>query len=158
MQDTKVLHPNRLKLTLYLVACSFFAVLGGVMIERGAQGGWLVAICFSCATFVFAVSMLPRASYLKLDADGFETCSLFRKDRLAWSEVERFFEGRMAHQSFVFYMFGEAHDRAAMGKKLARAVSPGEGMLPDTYGLRATKLAELMNEYKRAHDQETLRS
>lgn len=121
------------------------------MIHKGAPNGWFVAPIFAAGALVFAVSMLPNASYLLLDDDGFELCSLFRKAKVPWHEVETFFVGRMARHTAVFYYHSEAHNRAGLAKKLARTISPGEGVLPDTYGLKPQALATLMNACKERH-------
>lgn len=123
------------------------------MVHKGAPNGWFVALAFGVGALVFAVSMLPNASYLQLDDDGFELCSLFRKSKVPWHEVETFFVGRMARHTAVFYSYSETHTRAELAKKLARTISPGEGALPDTYGLKPQALADLMNACKERHRQ-----
>ena len=45
---------------------------------------------FGACAAVGAVMLLPGAGSLTLDAEGFEVCSLFRRQRIAWPRASGF--------------------------------------------------------------------
>jgi hypothetical protein len=48
----------------------------------------------------------------------------------------------------VVFNYSDNHKKHTTGKKVARFLSKNQGALPNTYGMKAIKLAELMNEWK----------
>src|SRR5262245_88142 len=52
--------------------------------------GWAGFLFFGLVMLVAVVMLLPGAGSLTLDADGFETCSLFRRFNTPWGQVSEF--------------------------------------------------------------------
>jgi hypothetical protein len=99
------LYPSRAKWLLFIAGGPLFAVGGLWMVLSGRGGGWLVLLFFGLGTLVAAAGLLPGAGMLRLDREGFEVTSLFRRHRILWRDVTRFEAGRIppAHQLFVLY-------------------------------------------------------
>ena len=143
---TVVLYPSRLKFAAYLVLCAAFTVAGIMMIASGEAIGWLTAVFFGAGVVVFAVSMLPGASYLELTDDGFRVRSLFRSHTTLWRAVSEFRFGALAsgRKSVVFDL--AAGEPSSLLRSANRALAACEGALPDNYGMKPEALAALMNE------------
>jgi hypothetical protein len=141
------LYPSRKKWLLFFLIGALFAAGGGWMINRGEGSGWFVLIFFGLAAIVAAAAMLPGAGGLTLDRDGFEVTNLFRSYRARWHDTAGFTAVRIPHaQMMVVY-----DDAKQSGKGLAQlnvAIAGRGAGLPDTYGLSADDLAQLMAQWR----------
>lgn len=148
-----LLRPSKIGTLGLLLVCSLFVAIGVWMGSRNELMGWFVASFFGLGIIVAAVQFLPNASYLLLTADGFEIRTLYRTSFRFWNEVEYFStvtvkHNGMAVKSMVAITFAEHYDKAKMMRGISRAIAGCEGALPDTYGMKAEQLAELLNEWK----------
>jgi len=97
---------------------------------------------------VAAVAMLPGAGALTLDAEGFEARNLFRRHRSRWQDTSGFQAARIppAQQKLVVY------DDVTQSAKTLAQINVGivgrNAALPDTYGLSADDLAQLMAQWR----------
>ena len=141
------LYPSRKKWLLVLAGSALFAVGGFWMIKTGDGRGWLVLIFFGLTAAVAAAVMLPGAGALALDRDGFEATNLFRRHRTLWRDATGFQAARipLARQRWVVY------DDVTQNKKSIAKFNVGivgrNAALPDTYGLSADDLAQLMAQW-----------
>ena len=142
------LYPSRRKWLLVFAGCALFAVGGFWMIKDGDPWGWLVLIFFGLGVLVAAVAMLPGAGALTLDAEGFEAANLFRRHRTRWQDTTGFQAARIppAQQKLVIY------DDVTQSTKTVAQINVGivgrNAALPDTYGLSAAHLAQLMAQWR----------
>lgn len=80
---------------------------------------------------------------LRLDKTGFEVVSPFRKQVFRWSEVSDF--GIWSHKRSSFVAFNAARPRLTISDRLNAALTNGRNAtLPDTYGMSADDLVQLM--------------
>ena len=128
-----------------------FTVGGAWMIRSGDRMGWLCLAFFGLGVLVSILCVLPNASYLELDRDGFTVCAMFRAGTYAWSDVTEFGVGCVFTTKMVMFNFEPTHTRTAGAVRALNAGLTGyEAGIPDTYGLKHEELAELMNKYRRA--------
>jgi hypothetical protein len=142
------LYPSRRKWLLVFAGCALFAVIGFWMIKGGDLRGWLVLIFFGLGTVIAAAAMLPGAGALVLDREGFEVTNLFRHHRTSWQDATGFQAARIppARQKLVSY-----DDVTQSTKSLAKinvGIVGRNAALPDTYGLSADDLAQLMAQWR----------
>ncbi len=142
-----VLRPSKTKTILLILVCVVFAAGAKFMIADGEVAkGWSVVIFFGLGAGVFIIQLLPGASYLEITPAGFVICSLFRKRPLIpWRDVGPFTVAKLPPYGKKMVMFTSPGDAAKALGKLNRALLGASGGLPDTYGMKAEKLAELMN-------------
>ncbi len=133
---------------LYLfVSLSFVAI--GVLIFNGRFMDWLGIIFFGFCSIVFALQLLPNASYLRLTPEGFTMCSLFRSHSYSWTEIENFAVGHASRMKTVVFNHPSFHTKQATLKKANKKFFGFEACLPDTYGMSAEELADLLNRWRR---------
>lgn len=127
---------------------------GGLMVRTSATDprtsaamGWFGVAFFGLVALVALVQLLPGASGLTLDADGFETTTLFRRHRHRWAETGAFGTWNSGHATLV--AFEAAAAPAGRLGAVNRALAGGNASLPDTYGLRADDLVLLMEAWRR---------
>lgn len=145
--ETVTLYPNRLKWIGVLAGGLVFTGIG--LFVMNADDGfmrWLVVGFFGFVAVAGAITLLPNAGFLKLDADGFTTRSMFRDSRTRWQDVGAFSTMSVRGNSFVTYDKGEDSMIAAVN----RMVGDLSNALPDTYGMKAEELAALMERYRQA--------
>lgn len=150
------LRPSRLKWSLVL-AILLLAAAGALFSAlAGDAEGWVVLILLLCLTAIPVLMMLPSATVLTLDAEGFEAIQFFRRQRARWKDVSGFeaisYRIRWSRASFVLYddMTRKATLlRSSDAKKRLGAAAPDHNaMLPDTYGMKAEHLVELMRRWQ----------
>jgi len=142
------LYPSRRKWLLIFAISALFTAGGTWMITSGDASGWFVVIFFGLGLIVAALAMLPGAGALMLDSDGFGVTNLFRHHRTHWQDTSGFAAARIppARQPMVVY-----DDTTQSAKSLARiniAIVGRNAGLPDTYGLSAADLAQLMTQWR----------
>jgi len=143
-----------LTVCLAFVACAIF------LIHKGEKFGWVCAGFFGLGIPVFLVQLLPNASFLTVTEEGIEFCSLFRRHKIRWSDISEFGVTTVRQQGLpvnkmVGFNYSPTYQRAAKARSVAKALAGFEGALPDTYGMRAENLAQLLTEYHRKWCSET---
>lgn len=137
------------KKTLLMLAGSLAFVAGGIwMAHDQPSTGYSGIIFFGLCAVTFGVQLLPNSSYLRLTAEGFTTCSLFRCHTVRWQHVRTFGVGRIGLKKVVGW--DPAADLPGV-LKATKAISGYASTLPDTYGLRAEELAALLNRLRDEH-------
>ena len=140
MELPVTLRSSRRKSVLGLVVCVLF-VAAGVSMDHSLSI-YLSSAFFGLGAIVFAIQLLPNSSYLRLTREGFTMCSLFRCHTIQWRHVSRFGVGHIYLKKVVGW--DPAHEISKPGK-VTKALSGFVSALPDTYGLRAEELADLMD-------------
>jgi hypothetical protein len=151
--ESMVLRPSRLKWLGLNAICLVFVIIGIFMIRSGDAMGWFVAGFFGLGLLVGIVCMLPGASYLKLDAQGFTMCSLYRAHAFRWEDVTGFGVGRVVTNKMVMFNFSPSYVRSPKMRSLNVGLVGYEAGIPDSYGLKHEALAELLNHYLQAAQQ-----
>ena len=113
---------------------------------------WAGIIFFGLGTIVFTIELLPNSSYLKLTNEGFEVCILYRSHFTNWTDVTGFGIYYIKFNTMVVFNYTSNHKKDNTGKKIAKFLTPYQGALPQTYGMNAIELAELMNEWKQRNE------
>ena len=135
------LRPSRKKWLLVFAGSALFAAGGYWMIQSNTPTGWLVLIFFGLGALVAPVMMLPGASSLTLDRDGFEVGTFLRRYRARWPDVSRF--EVMALRGHKMVVYDDTAQKHAMLAAAAIAMTGHTSGLPDTY-LSADDLAGLI--------------
>ena len=97
-----------------------------------------------------AIMLLPAAGSLTLDADGFVTCSLFRRFHTPWRQVSEFrvgeypFPGESRQRTIIY----DDTKSASLFAEPVREMLGRNSALPDTYGLSYEDLAQLMTQWR----------
>jgi hypothetical protein len=126
---------------------SGFATAGGIaMILNAVPLGVLVTAIFGVVTMIGMMILLPGASSLRLDVTGFQTTNLFRRQSYSWRDVSDF--AVLSIHGNCFVMFRDAKPRVAISKRNAAITGGRNGGLPDTYGMAADDLVQLMTTWR----------
>lgn len=142
--EEKVLYPSKIKWILVFLGCvGFVAIAYFLMREEKPMEALFCGAIFGLGALVAFWSLMPGNSWLKLDSHGFTFKTIFKETSVAWDDVQGFAIWPFKGTKKVSYDKGSAGIAAAFSK----AVSGGHGTLPDNYGMKAEKLAELMTDY-----------
>jgi len=142
------LHPKRAKQVALFIVCAGFAAIALVMVRNGKSAGWFPLAVFGLGAFVFALQLLPGASYLKLDSEGLTVRSLFRSSSFAWGDISGFAPGLVGGNRGVVFDLVPGSNRQSRLRRFNSAAFGAECALPDTYGLSSEHLAGLLNDWK----------
>jgi hypothetical protein len=151
------LRPSKARTALLFLVSLLFVWGGILMIRDDLLAGYFVSGLFSLGLLVAVIQCIPNSAYLRLTNEGFTFCVLFRAHSVKWSEVEWFAVTRVGRRKMVGW-------NPTLG---ARQPSPlrdwnfnkfgVEEGLPDTYGLGAQALADVLNTLKEEHGERTKR-
>lgn len=130
-----------------LAICAVFVVIGYLYRPANPIIGWLVMIFFGLGVLVSLINLYPGSIYLRLTSEGFTTATLARREFYPWSEVARFTPIKIGVNTMVGFSY--VNSAAAPPVRRPRLRLNGvEQVLPDTYGLSAEALADLLNQVR----------
>ena len=102
-------------------------------------------VFFGFCLIIFVINMIPGSTYLKIHERGIEMKNLYRITFIPWEAVSGFKTKSIFINKMVTFTIDE--------KLLENSKIKGKtGAFPDTYGMSAKKLANLLNEYKTKFD------
>jgi hypothetical protein len=138
------LRPGRTKTAGRCLACLIFVVIGIAMVRTGEPAGYFCGGFFALCLPVFAIQFHPGAAYLRLAPEGFTFCSLFRSHTVRWTDVCEFGAVTIGGNRMVAWNFAPEYTPPGRVRRISKSLYGYEAALPDTYGLKAQELAELM--------------
>ena len=148
---TEVLRPSPLKWLTMVALSAAFVWIGAIIRGTHPLAGWSCIVFFGLCGAIGVLNLLPDASRLALDDDGFEIRSLFRASRVRWADVARFGTMRVGVNTLVGFDFVDGYRGGDRLRRLNRNLSGFQAALPDTYGLKAAALAGRMQARLDAH-------
>lgn len=172
--ETLVLGSRSRKWYWVLLGCLVFVAAGIAMIATGddAAFGWLSVVFFGAGIVVSCLNLFTKVSSLRVAADGLTVRSLGRSQRFGWGDVGEFHVAKVGHIEHpagalldvagvaisglgnppgitgVAFDFEEGYTRTPGMRRVLKKASGFEGALPDTYGMSAEALAQLLNEWR----------
>ena len=148
-----MLRASRTRYVLLALASLVFVALGVVIfVDAGGfarvAGAAIVVLFVACGAI--GVLQLLFGS-LRLSPEGFTVDGLGRQVTRRWSDVESFSVIRApSRNEIVGIRFAPAGAESRV-RAAIRSTAGFEGALPDTYGMKAADLAELMNTWRRRY-------
>ena len=152
----EVLRPSPLKWLAMVALSAAFVWIGAIIRGTHPLAGWGCIVFFGLCGAIGVLNLLPDASRLLVDDDGFEIRSLFRASRVHWADVARFGTMRVGVNTLVGFDFVDGYRGGDRLRRLNRNLSGFQGALPDTYGLKAAALAERLEARLAAYRQSSL--
>lgn len=156
-----MLKPSLL-LGLWHIAFSALMVAAGISLvlhphhPSDVWFGYFALALFGSFVLVFLLEFAPGSTFLRLSPDGFEVRSLWRSRSYKWSDIDRFGPAAitMTYRGIPmrcwrvgFRLHRSSNKKHVYGaiRKVNEKLCGYEAMLPDNYGMRAPKLAALLN-------------
>jgi hypothetical protein len=149
LPDTFELRPARFKwLIIFLIAAGFVGIAVSVGDAMPTRQRWLAGGFFALCGLIAVPQMMGFGSSLSLDREGFTCRTLFRSFRRRWVDCTAFAPVRVGFNAVVG--FSTAWDEAMQLRfaAVARGLTGTAGALPDTYGVSADDLADIMNRFR----------
>ena len=161
MEPSLKLTPSRRKWILlaavFIMLAGGFALMYAYTPRRDPPDDSLVIvgsmIVFFLAGAVLSLLMLsPDRNYLLLTPTGFTVRTLLKRANFRWEEVEEFRTMSVKGMTMVVFSLssqGKLRLTESVWRTLQKAMGGGDESLPDTYGMSAETLIELMNQWKK---------
>lgn len=143
------LRPSRRRTSLHLLGSLAFVAAGVWMLHAGAVATverwklWFSTGFFALGAAVFAITLLPGASKLLLDGDGFEVTSLFRSFRIRWADTSVF---EPSNRRLV--RFDDTRSVQRIVGKVVKGFAGRSGALPNITPFSAPDFAALLNRWR----------
>lgn len=149
LPDTMELKPDRVRwLFVFLVSVGFVTIAVWLGPERDPVLFWGAGGFFLLCALIAAPLMFGVGSNLKLDRQGFACRTLFRTFRREWRDCSVFFPVSAGLRKFVGFSTPQDESTHPALMAFNRGVVGASGMLPDTFGLSADSLSDLMNRFR----------
>jgi len=113
------------------------------MKEEEPLSGWLGVVFFGFCMLVMLIMLLPGAMYLRLDPDGIEMCSIGRKNKIRWQDVESFKIVSTRGAKIIIIKYRASFTE----QKVARAVANALFFVPNTYNVSRAELERVLNQW-----------
>jgi len=138
--DTLTFNASRTRAALLFIGSAAFVALGVFIADSKPLLGWSGVLFFGLGMPIAVVMLLPGASYLRLDADGFETCALYRRHKTGWSDVARFDMGTLQGREVIAITYSGHYVKQAFARKMARDLTGTEGAIENQYDVPLTDI------------------
>jgi hypothetical protein len=152
--DAIVLGANK-KMAMAMLLGSAAGFAGGItMISQGEHvAGWgVVLFCGWCVT-ASAYMLLPGAGELRADRSGIQVSALFRRQKLAWSDVNCFYvsrvKTRLSSIKVIGIEYSSAYQKLRIKGQVPNTVNVMQGSIPNNFNRSTEEVCELLNRAKR---------
>lgn len=145
------LHPKRLKMLILLAGCLGFVALGALMFHDEPLIGALSIGFFGLGIPIAIVQMLPGAAFLELHADHFTFRAVFKQHSVRWRDIAGLRVVKVQGRAIVGWDFAPSYAGRGKSHTVSKAMAGIDAGLPDTYGMKPTALAELMDHIRLHH-------
>jgi len=146
LPETMTLRPSPLKWVSVSLGGLLFTAGGILMIVTGEGAmAWFCTIFFGIVAAT-GLYMLLGGSYLKLTGEGFEQKMMGRTMVCRWQDVSPFGVWVVSGNRFV--SFDRVQDQGKTIARVNQALAGRSASLGDSFGMKAEKLAELMNAFR----------
>jgi hypothetical protein len=146
--DERILSASRTKWLAILLICAAYVAMGLLILPKQPSVAWAIAFFGLCGLSAF-VTLLPGSTYLRLTREGYEQRALFRTWKQSWQQIERFqaYRKPTSWRRYVGIIYDPSYKGRRRARRLNRSLAGVDDALPNTYGLSADELANLMNEW-----------
>lgn len=136
---------------MLLIGSIAFVAMGWWVKEEEPLIGWLCVVLFGLGIPAALIMLLPGVMYLRLDPDGIEMCSIGRKNKIRWQDVESFKIVYIRYAKMIAINY-----RASFKQKVALAVVGalfGELLwgaipaIPNIYNVSLAELERVLNQW-----------
>ena len=140
----RVLYPKRRLGRLFL-----FVFLWPVLMTTriGQSAGGIITLACAVGVIISALTLVPGATWLKLDSQGFTVKKWFRQDTYRWSDIKDF--RLITYRYMGIIPFRRSVGFTLAGKRnvvmrVAGALARFDRLLPDNYGMKPRDLMVLL--------------
>jgi len=148
MADPVIFQASRAKATALLLLAVAFVAIGLWMATERPLEGYLTAGFFALGIPASLYMMRPGASYLKLDAEGFEVVDFRRRHRCGWRDVDAFEVRRIFGLRMIGIVFSAGYRGRRALRTLSSAVAGLEGAIGNHYAAPLDEILAALNDRK----------
>ncbi|HHX8507254.1 STM3941 family protein [Vibrio nereis] len=139
---------SRVKGLIALLCGIGMTLLGCYLISLGHWWGWVVTLFFSLGIVATVLILLPSATALKINSEGFEVKIGFRKWPLSWAEVESFSVVTISNNKMVSIALSPKCKKWRVARKTAFVIGGAEASIANVFEMKPSELSSLLNKYK----------
>jgi hypothetical protein len=139
---------SRKKAILLLLGSLCFVAMGVWMSSTDPVVGWICVIFFGLGVPASLFMLWPNAMYLMLDADGFETGTIFSKHRTKWTDVAGFELASLHNTKIIAVHYTQQYQGQQLARKVATSLSGIEGAIPNSYNATLVDVLAALNTFR----------
>jgi hypothetical protein len=145
----RYLYPSRGRLKALVVLFILWLMFTAASTPTRRSGAGMLGFLCLLGLILSASSLVPGATWLKLDSNGFTVRFWFRENTYRWIDIKEFkvmtyrWIGLIPVRRSVCFRFSDSYPRNALSR-IAGAFASFDRNLPDNYGMKAKELAALL--------------
>lgn len=151
------LYPSQLRSLFMVLLCVIFTGLGIMITRDGSATGYLISGFFGVGSIILITNLNLKASYLRLEEDGFTFCSLFRTHHIRWIDVAGFGVAKIRSRNMVMWNFGQTYQGKGGLRSVNQVICGFDAGLPNNYGKSAYELCALMEALRQQQVRHTVK-
>jgi hypothetical protein len=110
--------------------------------------GWVTVGFFSLGVPASLMMMLPNATYLRLDEEGFEMGSFVKKQRYKWTDVADFRLGSVSGTRMIAIVFEPEYEPLRLVRRVVGSLAGAEAAIPNHYNAPLEQVLEALRAWK----------
>lgn len=143
---------SRMKAFWLLLAAVAFVTIGFFMRAEKPLIAWACILFFGLGIPLSLVMMFsPNSMYLRLDEEGFEMGSFFKKNRVKWTDVAGFELASIRGARMIAIIYAPHYEGQQIGRAIAENLSGMEGAIPNNYNAPLDELLPTLNEWQQRY-------
>ena len=151
MGNTVTFVASRTKASLLLLGSICFVALGVGMTAERPVLGWFTVALFGLGIPASLLLLLPNATYLRLDEDGFETGSFFGRHKFKWTDVADFHIGSIRGAKMIAIVFHPEYKQQQLGRAVSATLTGIEGAIPNHYNATLEQVLEALKIWRQRY-------
>lgn len=140
---------SRMKALWLLLGAVAFVVIGFFLRAEKPFIAWACIIFFGLGIPLSLVMMFsPNSMYLRLDEEGFEMGSFFKKYRVKWTDVAGFELASIRGAKMIAIIYAPHYEGQQIGRAVASGLSGMEGAISNSYNAPLNEVLETLNTWQ----------
>ena len=141
------LKPSKLKILISFLFAIGLTAAGIWLRPIQPVLGTVTTAFFGLCIIAFGIQFLPGCAYLEVTKEGFTVVNMFQKKLTNWADVASFGVKKFPGNNLVVWRYSKDFGDAESERKLSDKFAGAQASLPDTYGMSAEDLAEMLNKF-----------
>ncbi len=138
---------SKRKALLLLLGSAAFVALGLWLRKEHPFVGWSCIAFFGLGIPAALTMFLPSAVYLRLDEQGIEMASLFKKQWIGWNDVEAFELAQIQGTKMIAILYSSDYQEQKLLRKASAALAGMEGGIANNYSAPLQEILKSLREW-----------
>jgi hypothetical protein len=139
---------TRLKAGFAIFVAVCFVVTGVVISRKNAVLGWTFAAFWALCVPLGVIGLLPNATYLRLDEEGFEVGSLRGGRRTKWTDVAGFRIDSVNGARMIAVIYSSEYKQLQVTRRVVESLTGMQGAIGNLYNAPLEEILAALDSWR----------